>query len=141
MPAAPEPERLPTGEPLQAQLRAALQRFPGVRLALLFGSQARGHAGEQSGVDIAVLAPRDDLPALASGLSESCRRRVDVVALEDPGIPLLEQILQDQKLLHEGEPGAYATWRSRALTIMDIDGPAYARMRDAWLARVARRGV
>jgi predicted nucleotidyltransferase len=141
MRAVPEPERSPTGDLLQARLRAVLQRVTGVRLALLFGSQARGRASEASDVDIAVLAPREMLPALASSFSEACGRRVDVVTLSDPGIPLLEEVLRDGKLLYEGEPGAYATWRSRALTLLDIDGPAYTRMRDAWLERVARQGV
>jgi predicted nucleotidyltransferase len=139
MPAVPEPSL--EGDPLQARLRAVLQQFAGVRLALLFGSQARGHANPASDVDVAVLAPREDLLALASALSDACGREVDVVRLQDPGVPLLEEILRDGKLLHEGEPGAYATWRARALTILDIDGPGYARMRDAWLERVAGRGV
>jgi predicted nucleotidyltransferase len=139
MPAVSEPSL--DSDPLQAQLRAVLQQFAGVRLALLFGSQARGRANPASDVDVAVLAPRGDLLALASGLSEACGREVDVVSLEDPGVPLLEEIMRDGQLLHEGEPGAYATWRSRALTILDIDGPGYARMRDAWLERVARQGV
>jgi predicted nucleotidyltransferase len=144
--AVPEPQRSPLGDPLRAQLRLALQRLaleccPGMRLALLFGSEARGRATEASDVDVAVFAPGEDLLALASGLSEACGRQVDVVSLEDPGIPLLEELLRDAQLLYEREPGTYATWRSRALTLLDIDGPAYVRMRDAWLARVARAGV
>lgn len=138
---ASEPEHSPLGEPLLSQLRLALRQFPGVRLALLFGSEARGRAHEGSDVDVAVLAPRDDLLALASRLSEGCGRDVDVVALDDPGIPLLEELVRDAKLLYERDQGAYASWRSRALTTLDIDGPGYARMREAWLARVARDGV
>jgi predicted nucleotidyltransferase len=144
--ALPGPQRSPLGDPLRAQLRLALQRLarercPGVRLVLLFGSEARGRATEASDVDVAVFAPGEDLLVLASGLSEASGREVDVVSLEDPGIPLLEELLRDAELLYEREPGAYATWRSRALTLLDIDGPAHARMRDAWLARVARAGV
>lgn len=122
-------------------MRAVLQQAAGVRLGLLFGSYARGRASEASDVDVAVLAPPAELPALASRLSEACGREVDVVSLSDPGIPLLEELLRDAQLLYEGEPGAYAIWRSRALTLLDIDGPAHARMRDAWLEHVARRGV
>jgi predicted nucleotidyltransferase len=141
MPPASEPERSPAGGALLSALRLALQEFPGVRLALLFGSEARGRATEASDLDVAVLAPAEDLLALASRLSQACGRDVDVVALDDPGIPLLEELLRDAKLLYERDRGAFANWRSRALTTLDIDGPAYVRMRDAWLARVAREGV
>jgi hypothetical protein len=82
-----------------------------------------------------------DLLVLAACLSETCGREVDVVGLSDPGIPLLFELMRDAQLLHERERGAYAAWRSRALTILDIDGPAFERMRDAWLAHVAREGV
>jgi predicted nucleotidyltransferase len=74
------PEAPPEAEVLQLQLQSALQRFPSVRLALLFGSEARGRAAEGSDVDVAVSAPGQDLLALASGLSEACGREVDIVS-------------------------------------------------------------
>jgi predicted nucleotidyltransferase len=141
MTTAPEPEALRRGQGLQAALRSALQRHPGVRLALLFGSEARGQATESSDVDVAILAPGQDLLELASCLSEATGREVDVVGLDDPGVPLLEELMRDSKPLHEAFPGAYGLWRSRALSLLDIDGPGYARMRDAWLERVAREGI
>jgi hypothetical protein len=108
---------------------------------LLFGSEARGTATESSDVDVAVLASGEDLLALASSLSEACGRDVDIVGLDDPGVPLLEELLRDATPLYQAFPGADALWRSKALTLLDIDGPGYARMRDAWLARVAREGL
>lgn len=141
MAAAPTPYSSPDGEALLSRLRRELQCSLGVRLAMLFGSQARGRASADSDVDVAVLAPREDLLALASRLSDACGRVVDVVGLDDPGIPLLEELVRDAQLIYEGEPGSYALWRSRALTLLDIDGPAHARMRDSWLARVAQRGL
>jgi predicted nucleotidyltransferase len=141
MTTASEPEALRRGRGLQAALQSALQRHPGVRLALLFGSEARGQAIESSDVDVAVLAPGQDLLELASRLSEASGREVDVVGLEDPGVPLLEELMRDARPLHEAFPGAYALWRSRALSLLDIDRPGYARMRDAWLERVAREGI
>jgi len=61
-----------------------------VRLAILFGSQARGEAGPASDVDVAVQAPGVDLLALAATLSLAVGREVDVVALDAAGVPLLE---------------------------------------------------
>jgi predicted nucleotidyltransferase len=129
------------GSVLRARLQAALRSFPRVRLALLFGSFARGAAGPDSDVDIAIAAPGVDLLAVAAELSAACDREVDLVSLADPGIPLLEELVRDAEVLHEGEPGLGASWRSTALATLEIDGPWYARMRDAWLARVAREGL
>jgi hypothetical protein len=63
------------------------------------------------------------------------------VRLEDAGIPLLQRLLRDGIVVHEGTRGAGATWRSRTLTLLETDRPWYARMRDAWLARVREKGL
>ena len=121
-------------------LRAALEGS-GVELALLFGSEARGAAREGSDVDVAVSGNDVDRLTLAARLSSACGREVDVVPLETASIPLVGQLLRDAVVIFEGTPGAAASWRARAWLMMDLDGPLYARMRDAWLARVAERGV
>lgn len=108
-----------------------------MRLAVLFGSFARGTADARSDVDIAVSAPAVDVFSLARDLSEACGREVDVVTLDDPGVPLLSALVRDGVPIHEGRRGAYAEWRSRALSTLEIDLPWYHRMRDAWLSRVA----
>jgi len=64
-----------------------------------------------------------------------------VVSLSDPDIPLLEEIVEHGIVVHEGRRGAQGSWRARALSILDLDRPWYARMRDAWLRRVAREGI
>jgi predicted nucleotidyltransferase len=132
---------------LRATLRASLaafslqHRFPGLHLAVLFGSQARGTSTPASDVDVAVLASGEDLLDIASELSAACGHEVDVVPLNDPGVPLLEELIRDAEPLFEASPGAFAQWRSRALAWLEIDRPWYERMRDAWLARVAEKGV
>jgi predicted nucleotidyltransferase len=127
---------------LLAELRAALTAFPRLRLAMLFGSQARGTAGADSDVDVAVVAPDTDVLAISSAVSLATGRDVDVIALgDDPGVPLLEELLRDAVPLYQAEPGAYALWRSHAFALVEIDGPAYVRQRDAWLARVASAGL
>jgi predicted nucleotidyltransferase len=126
---------------LRSELRALLAGRPDILVALLFGSQARGTAREESDVDVAVLAPGVDLVALAAELGARLQRTVDVVDLSDPGVPLLEAVINDGELLCEGKPGAGATWRARALATLETDRPWFARMRDAWLRHVAERGI
>jgi predicted nucleotidyltransferase len=112
-----------------------------VRLAVVFGSRARGTAVEASDVAVAVHAPGVDLLGLAADVSRVTRHEVDVVALDDAGVPLLARIVREGVGVHEARPGALAAWRAHALADLETDGPWFARMRDAWLARVAARGV
>ena len=112
-----------------------------VRLALVFGSRARGTATPTSDVDVAVGAPGVDLLDLAAELSRATGVEVDVVDLEHAGLPLLARIVREGVLVHESPPGTAATWRAQALADLETDAPWFARMREAWLARVAARGV
>jgi predicted nucleotidyltransferase len=118
-------------------LRGALSGRRDVRVALLFGSRARGRAREESDADVAVLGRNLDLLELAADLSDAARVEVDVVSLEDPGYPLLNALLRDSIVLYEGERGAAAAWRSRALLQAETDRPGYERMRDSYLRRLA----
>ena len=108
-----------------------------IRLALLFGSRARGRARPDSDADVAVLGRGLDLLAIAADLSDAGRVEVDVVSLDDPGYPLLNALLRDSIVLHEAERGAAARWRSRALLDAELDRPGYERMRDAFLRKLA----
>jgi predicted nucleotidyltransferase len=118
-------------------LRDALRARSDVHLALLFGSEARGTADEDSDVDVVVLAPGVDLLALAATLRTALDREVDLVSLEDVTIPLLGELVRDAIVVHEGQPSAHARWRSHALTTLETDGPWYRRMRDAFIAQLA----
>jgi predicted nucleotidyltransferase len=122
-------------------LRRFLEGRADVRLAIVFGSRARGTATSTSDVDVAVHAPGVELLRLAADLSRATGLEVDVVALEDAGVPLLARIVQEGVCVHETARGAFATWRAHALADLEIDRPWFARMRDAWLARVASRGA
>jgi predicted nucleotidyltransferase len=123
------------------QISGALAGRTDVRLALLFGSEARGTAGPKSDVDLAIDAPGLDTLELCAFLAEAIGRDVDVVRLEEAGIPLLQKVLRDGIVVYEATRGAGATWRSRALATLETDGPWYARMRDAWLSRVRDEGL
>lgn len=126
----------PNAEIVEA-LRNALRGREDIRLALLFGSQARGKAREGSDADVAVLGKNLDLLALAGDLSDAAKVEVDVVSLEDPGYPLLNALLRDSIVLHEGERHAAAAWRTRAILDAETDRSGYERMRDAYLRKLA----
>ena len=117
-----------------------LAAFPELRLALLFGSEARGMARRDSDIDVAVEAPLASLGQIAAALSSRLGAEVDVVRLETASIPLLEALISDGIVLHEAKPGAGALWRSRVLAQLETDRPWYRRQRDAWIQRVAEHG-
>jgi predicted nucleotidyltransferase len=122
-------------------LRAVLEQEPRLRLALLFGSVARGSATEQSDIDLAVQGDELDVAQLSAALSSALGRETQIVALRDAGVPLLEELLRDGIVVYEQPPHTAASWRARAIADLEIDRPWYARMRDAWLRRVAERGL
>lgn len=126
-----------THDPVIEALRQALSGRKDVRLALLFGSRARGRARPDSDADVAVLGKDLDLLELAADLSDAARVEVDVVSLDDPGYPLLNALLRDSIVLHESGYGAAATWRARALLQMETDRPGWERMKKAFLRRLA----
>ena len=126
-----------THDPVIEALRKALSGRKDVRLALLFGSRARSRARADSDADVAVLGKDLDLLDLGADLSGAAGVDVDVVSLEDPGFPLLNALLRDSIILHEGERGAAARWRSRALLQAEIDRPGWERMKNAFLRRLA----
>jgi predicted nucleotidyltransferase len=122
-------------------LAALFARWPRVRLALLFGSRATTKNTASSDLDLAVDAPTEDLDRIGGVLASELGVEVDVVSLADVTIPLLEALVRDGIVVHEGKRGAGASWRTRALIDLETDRPWYARTRDAWLRRVATRGL
>lgn len=132
---------LPMDPALERALKAALSQRPEVRLAFLFGSEARGMASSSSDIDLAALAPGADLLELSRELGLLLGREVEVLDLSAVTIPLLDEILRDGIVVGEAEPGLEARFRSHALASLEIDRPFYARMRDAWLKRLAARGA
>ncbi len=119
-------------------LRRALRNRQDVRLAMLFGSRARGCAGPGSDADLAVEAPGVDLWTLAADLSQAAGLEVDVVDLREAGYPLLKAVLRDGLLVHQGQKGALGSWRSQAIARVELDRPWFERMRDGFLRRLAQ---
>ncbi len=122
---------------LVGALRRALKNREDVRLAMLFGSRARGCARPGSDVDLAVEAPDVDLWTLAADLSQAVGLEVDVVDLRDAGYPLLKSVLRDGVPVHQGRPGALGSWRSQAIARLELDRPWFERMGDGFLRRLA----
>jgi predicted nucleotidyltransferase len=98
-------------------LKQVLERTPGLRLAVLFGSEARGDGEARSDLDVGVLFEdgRDTGPALEVALSRATRRTVDLVRL-DTAPPLLRfEIARDGRVLVERTAHAWVDFRARAM--------------------------
>jgi predicted nucleotidyltransferase len=119
----------------------ALARAGSVDLALVFGSFARGEERADSDLDVAVYGAAPDVLALSALITRETGREAHVVRLQEASIPLLESLIDDGIVVHEGRPGAAASWRARVLIDLELDRPWYARQRDAWLKQVQERGL
>ena len=123
--------------PLADELAKALAGHPEVRLAMLFGSRARGRAQPSSDVDLAVEGDDLDILALASELALHLGLEIDLVELDRASYPLLKALLRDAIVVHEGVRGAAASWRAQAIGRVELDRPWFERMRDGFLCRLA----
>jgi uncharacterized protein len=137
-----------TGFPidLTTTVRSVLERHPEVRLALVFGSRARGVAQPEADLDLAIEAVRGrelDRLALMAELRAATGLEVDVVDITPGrplGYPLLNALNRDGRVIHEAERHAEAEFRTRALLQLSLDRPFYERMRNAYLSHLARSG-
>jgi predicted nucleotidyltransferase len=117
-----EPAYLRTHWPLLSRLRRALRTERAVRLAVLYGSLARGEEDQDSDLDLLVVFA-DDRPfaasALAARLGEVAGRRVDVAQLtqvEERAPLLLDRILEEGRVLIDRD-GRWAPLRARRRAI------------------------
>ncbi|MGH8629613.1 MAG: type VII toxin-antitoxin system MntA family adenylyltransferase antitoxin [Burkholderiales bacterium] len=97
--------------PQPPALADVLSRHPQIRLAIVFGSIARGSARRDSDLDLAVLASHplsaEEKIQLIADLAAHTGRPVDLVDLRTVGEPLLGEILkQGQRLI--GSDADYA---------------------------------
>ncbi len=94
--------------PLLSTLRQALRTEPNVRLAVLYGSVARGDEHLESDIDILVVLRNESLHTrmgLVGRLEEIMGRRVQLVTLvEAEGSPLLlADVIRDGRVLADRE--------------------------------------
>jgi len=116
--------------PILSRLREVLRTEPNVRLAVLFGSTARGQDGPDSDVDIVVELRDPDhfrLIELEDRLGNRIGRRVDLIRMSDaadePG--LMSEVLIDGRVVIDRE----RRW------------PDVARQRGRYAERAERDGV
>lgn len=100
-----EREYLRVHWPLLSALRRALRTEQRVRLAVVYGSIARGDEDKDSDLDLLVSLADDQPPSLyplSSRLQNVCGRHVDIARLEriEAGAPLLlDRVLEEGRVL------------------------------------------
>ena len=101
----------------EGALREALESRPGVRLAVLFGSAARGTTGPRSDLDVGVILEEGlGLTEVENALARATGRRVEVVRL-DTAPPLLRfEIARDacSSPSRSASTSPRTGWRTRA---------------------------
>lgn len=104
---------------LMARLRRVLEEGPALRLAVLFGSAARGALRADSDVDVAIvpvdpeLALSDEL-ALQARLSKAAERDVDLVRLDRASSLLRWRVAREGVGLWADPPFELPRFRARA---------------------------
>lgn len=133
------------GPALTERLRAALRGGPSLRLAILFGSSARGTRHAHSDVDVAIL-PADLALSLADesdlqlALERACGHAVDLVRLDHAPLLLRWRIASEGVLL----VGDHVTWTRFAATTASEHAdfaPALARAAALFRERLAAKVV
>ena len=125
------------------RVRAAVESIPEVRLAVLFGSRARGRSGRLSDVDLLLdLEPDTDEPRrrVQSALFATVRGDLDIVHAADAKPLLRFEIARDGILILEREPGAWTDFKTQAM--LDWwDWAPYARRINAAAVKRLREAV
>jgi predicted nucleotidyltransferase len=111
----------------QAALSAIDEAVPGAIAVYLFGSRARGDAGRDSDVDLALLGPAPlDVIArfeLQERIAAALHAPVDLVDLRTASTVMRVQVLENGRLLYEGDADERARFEVAALS-------AYARLNE-----------
>jgi len=129
-------------EAIDIQIRQVLERHNAIRLAILFGSLAKGTAHCESDLDLAVGADHpldaDETMELISDLAEALGRPVDLIDLSTVGEPLLGQIIDGGRRV-VGSNTLYAGLLLKHLYNQEDFVPYQRRIlkerREAWIGR------
>jgi predicted nucleotidyltransferase len=123
-------------------IRAALSRLPQVRLAVLFGSRARGTAGPASDLDLGVLLD-PSTPELKTRIEVELARAssvpLEVVYLDQAPPQLRFEISRDGVPLLERVPHAWVNFKARAMVDWWDWAPTARRIHQAALERLRDR--
>jgi predicted nucleotidyltransferase len=124
------------------QLQVVLARFPKLKLALVFGSVAKGKHHKDSDLDIAVSAQQPltviEKIDIIAAFAEQTGRPIDLIDLKTVAEPLLGQIVRHgQRLL--GSDGDYGRLISRHIfeqtDFMPYRNRVLAERRMAWIGK------
>jgi predicted nucleotidyltransferase len=130
---------------LVAQLESALRKGFPLRLAVLFGSAARGTRRPGSDLDVGIVPREPDLPLSAEldlqvELTRACGTSVDLVRLDRATTLLRFQAARDGVLLLADPPQEFARFRASAgiehAELRILRDPAAERFRRALAAGV-----
>jgi predicted nucleotidyltransferase len=124
---------------IDKQLVQCLSKFPNLKLAILFGSQATGTATPSSDIDLALLADQplssDYLTQLIEDLGMAFGCPIDIIDLYDAPEPILGQVFKGRRLL--GDNSTYAQLLTRHLLNTADFVPLQQRIlkerREAWI--------
>jgi len=94
---------MPSEDGLLETLRSVLEPHDEVDLAILFGSRARGRSEREADVDLGVVGDGVDRLSLVAEIGEATGLEIDVVDLAAAGYPLLQAVLRDGIVAHEGD--------------------------------------
>jgi predicted nucleotidyltransferase len=125
------------------RVAAALGAGPPLRLAMLFGSAARGTSRDDSDVDIAII-PLDPQLALSAeldlqrSLGDACGRPVDLMRLDRASCLLRWQVARDGSVLFQAGPFEAARFIASAASEYLDYKPDFARAAALFEARLAR---
>ncbi len=124
------------------RLIEALEGFPEVELAVIFGSVARGEATRESDIDVGVKSKepsRELLSRLEVILGRAAHREVQVVSLDESPPLLRFEIARDGKVLLQRKRHAWADFRARAMVDWWDWAPLARRVHAAAAARLKER--
>ena len=124
---------------LEKKLTQFLSGYPQFKLAILFGSQARGDFTRESDIDLALLSDVPISSSLKLELVEMIGARfghpVDIVDLYFAGEPILGQVFKGNRLL--GDDATYARLLTKHLINTADFAPLQQRIlderRNAWI--------
>jgi uncharacterized protein len=127
---------------IEDRLRQCVASIPEVKLAVLFGSTARGQARPRSDVDLGVLLEPDTPEARSRVESELWRvtdRTLDVIYL-DKAPPLLRfEIARDGVLLHQEKDHLWTDFKTRAMLDWWDWEPIAKRIEEALIRRLREK--
>ncbi|HKI01872.1 MAG TPA: nucleotidyltransferase domain-containing protein [Thermoanaerobaculia bacterium] len=128
---------------LEDRLRQTTASLPEVRLAVLFGSTARGKAGPRSDVDLGVLLEPDTPDVRLRVEAELGRavgdRAVDVIFLKEAPPLLRFEIAKEGVVLHQNQDDLWTDFKTRAMLDWYDWEPIARRIEEALIERLRRK--